>query len=135
MSALDIQALALIAMTATIRNLSVVKNVPVEADRFAQVAEAAMEMLSTTEVYGLGKGHRTSVIAAAAAVNRCLDIVAATRRAIVRARRQHPIPDIDAITAQVQQSPNSFIPAKARRDIYRWPNDAELAPDAGQGRT
>jgi hypothetical protein len=65
------------------------------------------------------------VIAAAAAVNRCLDIIAATGRAIAKVERNQANSDVEAIVAQVQQSPDLYIPAEARADIYRWPDIPE----------
>jgi hypothetical protein len=82
-------------------------------------------MLSVTDVYGLAKAHRASVLAAGAAVNRCLDIIAATRAAIAKAQREEPHPDLDAIAARVREAPDLYIPAEAREDIYRWPSLAD----------
>jgi alkylhydroperoxidase family enzyme len=130
MSAPDIQEFALIAMTATIRNLSEMKNVPVADDRVAEVAQSAVRTLTMTDIYGLGKGHRESVVAAAAVVNRCLYIIAATRRAIAKVERKQASSDVDAIVARVQQSPDLYIPADARTDIYRWPDIPERGSEA-----
>jgi alkylhydroperoxidase family enzyme len=105
---------AIETMTATVRNLAEIKNVPLAPDRFHQVVAAALDTLSLTDIYGLGKAHRGSVLVASAAVNRCLDIIAATRMAIATARREGASGDIDAVVAKVQGSPDRFIPAEAK---------------------
>jgi len=125
----SIYELAVETMTATVRSLADVKNVPLASDRFDQVVVSAMDTLSLTDIYGLAKAHRGSVLAASAAVNRCLDIIAATRTAITRATREDENADIDAIVARVQESPDRFIPPEARTDIYRWPDAAQSSPE------
>lgn len=129
MSEPSIYDFAIETMTGTVRNLAEIKNVPLAPDRFHLVVSAAMDTLSLTDIYGLAKAPRGSVLAASAAVNRCLDIIAATRTAITRATREDENADIDAIVARVQESPDRFIPPEARTDIYRWHDAAQSSPE------